>query len=83
MKYRMHTESSAMYLIDEDKMTWKRNRPTSGPWEGETVLGLDKDEGKLHDPLPEPSLNERAIIQIGPTLMDYITTTRVVRLELL
>jgi len=79
MRYRFQTLSGSMYLIDTNAMTWKRRNRQAGH---EHVLGVDENEGKLYD-VPEIRIGERACLQIGRGLHNYITTTRVDRIEAL
>jgi hypothetical protein len=79
MRYKFATLSGSEYLIDTDKMTWKRRNLKEGH---ESIIGLDINEGRLFE-IPEIWIGERASIQYGEEEYDYIHTTQVVRIELL
>ena len=85
MRYAIHTRSGARYMIDESKMTWKRDGSNSDQdvvMGVDTMLGNDGKSGTLYT-LPLIQIGYRATIQIGRSYSDYITTTAVQRIELL
>lgn len=80
MRYRFHTLSAAFYVIDTVAMTWTRHTPQ--PQTPANILGMTENSGTLTLE-PKIEIGQRAILQIGPGLHDYILTTAVQRIELL
>lgn len=83
MKYRFHTRSAAMYIIDTDEMTWERRRPD--PKTPEHIIGLEESSGKL-SAAPIIQVGMRGILMLPMQHMSdpsYIATTVVERIELL
>lgn len=46
MRYRVHTLSGSIYIIDTDALTWERNNPKIG------ILGYDKSRGEMTSLFP-------------------------------
>lgn len=44
MKFRVHTQSGSIYIIDNSNLTWERNNPMIG------IMGYDKSDGSLSAP---------------------------------
>jgi chemotaxis signal transduction protein len=85
MRYRFHTLSAAIYVIDTDNMTWERRTPQ--PQTPELVLGLTTTRGELSDE-PVIHIGRRCHIPIwlvedGIKFGTMIHTTQVQRIELL
>lgn len=83
-RFRVHTESGAMYIIDEEAMTWSRRAPASG----DPIIGIVSDNGRLSDPHVNVRLGARMIIPIvthqdGITFNTYIKTTPVLLAEVI
>lgn len=81
MRYKFHTASGARYLIDTDKMTWKRGAEATLPGH-EDIPGLAVNKGPLVS-LPDLYIGEPAIIDYGPGMLEFIRTTPVILIELL
>jgi hypothetical protein len=85
MRYRFHTRSAAVYVINTDEMTWERKTPQ--PQTPEVVLGLNTTKGELSDE-PVLHIGRSALVPIWTTedgikFGTTIHTTPVERIELL
>lgn len=77
MRYRVHTASGSMYLIDDETKTWKRSNNNLGH---EEIRGYDKDGGTFIGTF-EVKIGQSMYIDLPGGM--WIRTTAVVRIELL
>ena len=79
-KVKMQTESGAIYTLDREAMTARRVGTVD-------IRGVPPDEDGANlltlTAWPDLRIGERAFIEVSDSRgFDYITTTRIVRLEL-
>jgi len=80
MKYRFHTLSAAIYIIDTATKTRERRAPN--PRTPDHIIGMTESKGPLTT-VPIVLIGTRASLRFGPNFYDTIYTTPVQRIELL